>query len=336
MLNTGILNHSAGSFPASCGIMVNYQCNAACRHCLYACSPERNQGFINKETAEKVCSLLRKGGCRSVHIGGGEPFLDFEGLIMMIRVIKKSGIILDYIETNAFWAAEPKDRQEAQEKLKRLLSEGADTLCISIDPFHAEYVPYGASLALAELCVKKGMNFFLWRQEFLPALSRLEPEKTHSRAEMEKAISKDYIRKTAGQYGIEYGGRAVNIERESSSLFPAENFSGDISPCRRLLSTGHFHVDKDACFIPPGCTGIHIPLEEAVNSIPEEKYPAFEALYSGGISSLMKLAVQFGFSPDMTGYSSKCNLCFYLRSFLSEKEFEELDKNHYKEALKFY
>ncbi|MDR1574861.1 MAG: hypothetical protein LBS37_02540 [Treponema sp.] len=58
--------------------MVNYRCTAACRHCLYACSPTRRAGYLSREVMREICRLLRKGGIGSVHIGGGEPFLDFE------------------------------------------------------------------------------------------------------------------------------------------------------------------------------------------------------------------------------------------------------------------
>ncbi|MDR2965424.1 MAG: 4Fe-4S cluster-binding domain-containing protein [Treponema sp.] len=328
MLKTGTLYHG--------GIMVNYQCNASCRHCLYACSPARNSGYVNEETAEEICRLLQEGGCKSVHIGGGEPFLNFDGLLMMVRALNKSGIALDYIETNAFWAEDLANTKPALEKLKRLLAENADTLCISLDPFHAEYVPYGAALNLAKLCEKNGMRYFLWKQEFFSVLSRLDSQKTHSRQDMEKTLSTDYINKTVQHYGITYGGRAVNIEKEYKTLFPAENFAGDNSPCSNLLLTGHFHVDKDCNFIPPGCTGILIPLSEALRGINEDKYPVFASLYHGGISSLLEFVVQHGFSPDNAGYPSKCNLCFFIRKFLSEKDFAELDKNHYTEALKYY
>jgi MoaA/NifB/PqqE/SkfB family radical SAM enzyme len=153
MPNTGILTNG--------GLMVNYQCNAACRHCLYSCSPTRGSGYINEETAGTICRLLRKGGCRSVHIGGGEPFLDFDGLLMVVRKLKNSGIALEYIETNAHWLIDASTSKEGigREKLKRLLAAGADTLCISIDPYHAEYVPYGAPLALAKLCEEAGKWF---------------------------------------------------------------------------------------------------------------------------------------------------------------------------------
>ena len=337
MLSTGTLFHG--------GIIVNYFCNAACRHCLYACSPARDSSYISEEMAEKICESLLKGGCRSVHIGGGEPFINLDGLIMMIRALKRNGITLEYTETNAYWAADIYSQQsflqDAREILQILLAEGADTLCISVDPFHAEYVPYGAPLALAKLCEKTGMNYFLWRQESLYDLSKLDSQKIHSRADMEKILSAGYIYKAARQYGTTYGGRAVNIEREFAGHFPAENFTGKKTPCRNLLSTGHFHVDLNGYFIPPGCTGIRIPLTEAIAGIQKGKYPVFEALYDGGISGLMEFALKHGFSaenaePKNQGYPSKCNLCFYIRKFLSEKDFVELDKEHYRQALKFY
>jgi hypothetical protein len=153
---------------------------------------------------------------------------------------------------------------------------------------------------------------------------------------MEKILSKTYIGNTARLYGIGYGGRAVNIEREFGVPEPAENLAAVKSPCRNLLSTGHFHVDMNCFFIPPRCTGILIPLSEAVDGIPPGKYAAFEALYTGGVSALFELAVQNGFSPDSAGYPSGCNLCFYLRRFLAEKDFPGLDKDHYEEALKHY
>ena len=294
---------------------------------------------MDEKSADTICRLLRKGGCRSVHIGGGEPFLNFEGLLMVVRKLIRAGITVEYIETNAFWAAGGNNIAELNkpgEMLKRLMAEGAGALCISIDPYHAEYVPYSAPLALAELCDKTGMNSFLWRSEFLPALSRLPPKKKHSRPDMEKILGENYIPNTARLYGIGYGGRAVNIEREFGELLPAERFASDSSPCRNLLSSGHFHVDLECFFIPPRCTGIRIPLSEAVDGIPGEKYPAFKALCSGGVSALLELALGYGFIIDKAGYPSKCSLCFHLRHFLSQKGFAELDRNHYEEALKYY
>ena len=327
MLRTGTLHHG--------GIMVNYRCTAACRHCLYACSPSRESGYVTSQEAREICRLLLKGGCGSVHIGGGEPFLDFEGLLGMLRELGKNGVAVEYVETNGFWAlpAGP-EAEEAPAKLGRLLDAGVNTLCISLDPYHAEYVPYGAPLALAALCEKAGMGFFLWKGEFVPRLSRLEPRGTYSRPEMEQSLSKTYIRDTAELYGISYGGRAVNIETEYRDHHPLESLL-DPAPCRRLLSTGHFHVDRHGFFIPPFCTGLRIPLAEAVAGIPPGKYPVFEALYHGGVSALAVLAREQGFRPR-PAYPSKCNLCFHIRRFLSARNYMELYGEHYEESLKYY
>ena len=327
-MKTGTLSHA--------GVMVNYECNAACRHCLYSCSPTRRPGYVSKENSKEICSLLRKGGCRSVHIGGGEPFLDFEGLLQMARDLKEAGIKLEYTETNAFWLEELSD-EEVTAKLKLLKKEAADCYCISIDPFHAEYIPYGLPLRLAKLCSIAGVNYFLWRGEYISMLSALDPEKTHSRNEIESKISKSYIFDTAESYGIGYGGRAINIERERGAAAKTiDAFAAEKSPCHNLLSTGHFHVDLDCYFIPPRCTGIKIPLKEAIDGIPEGKYPVFEALYKGGCSALLDIALKEGFIPGKSTYPSKCSLCFSIRHYLSEKNYAELDKNHYEEAIKYY
>jgi hypothetical protein len=310
------------------GIIANYKCTAACRHCLYACSPIRTDGFIDEQTAQSLCSVLVKGGCRSLHIGGGEPLLDVEGLISLAKVIKNAGITLEYVETNAFWAND----DSAAEVLERLMSAGINMLCISIDPFHAEYVPYGHPLRLAKLCEKSGMDCFLWRGDFLPMLSRLDPAKTYNRLDMEKLISKNYLKTAADKYGLTYGGRALNIETEY--YYPRKP-AGELTesrPCRRLISGDHFHADLYGRYIPPGCTGIALPIDEAVNGIPPGKYPVFETLLSEGTTGLLRYAESRGFVP--AGYPSGCALCFCIRHWLCENApSPELDAEHYNSSV---
>ena len=335
--------------------MVNYRCNAACRHCLYACSPSRKPGYINKEKIKEVCNLLIKGRIGSVHIGGGEPFLDFQGLITVVRYLANTGVRLDYIETNAFWVNDPK----ANEYIKTLINEGVDALCISIDPFHAEYVPWGFPLDLAEKCNKHGLGYFLWKPEYIRQLSKLDRNKRHSHDDLKSALGEDYIGRTAASYGIGFSGRAINIEDEffkpkshdpdrTDSHDSANSIKGllDTEPCENLLSTGHFHIDLDGFFIPPGCTGLRLPLEELLEGTQTAKYPVYEALYKGGITALYKFALEQGFIPQKKAYPSKCNLCFYIRKYLSsaagksssyaKMHLAELDDEFYKEALGHY
>jgi len=313
------------------GVMANYRCTAACRHCLYACSPERTDGYITETTAAKVASLLRLAGCRSVHIGGGEPFLDFDGLFRLVRILTDGGIPVDYIETNAYWAS---DIGRAKTYLRELMRAGADALCISLDPFHAEYVPVELPLLLADTCRSAGFGYFLWQDRFLPMMKRLDKSKIYNRVEMEDLISPQYIAETARIYGIHYGGKAIGIEAEYSQCKPVSAIT-DNRPCRSLVSGGHYHVDMYGRYIPPGCTGIAIPLEEAVNGIPDGKYPVYETLLSGGSKALLDYAVSKGFKTADDGYPSGCALCFHIRRWLSENTpSPELDNEFYIEAMK--
>ena len=59
--------------PIYSGIITNYVCTAACRHCMFASSYTLPKEYISREMAEKLARLLRKSGTYSVHIGGGDP-----------------------------------------------------------------------------------------------------------------------------------------------------------------------------------------------------------------------------------------------------------------------
>ena len=315
------------------GIMANYRCTASCRHCLYSCSPDRTDGYISEQTARDVCKLLKAGGCYSVHIGGGEPFLNIDGLVKLVKCIKQAGIRVEYIETNAYWAT---NEEQVKEYLNKLREAGANTLCISIDPFHAEYVSYDLPVSLAKICHSVDFGFFLWQERYLAQLSGLKPGIIPTRKDLENLISSRYIYNTARSYGLHLSGRAINIEAEYSQNKPLKEII-NTSPCSGLLSGGHFHVDMYGDFIPPGCTGIIIPLCEAVNGIPNGKYPVFESLLNSGVAKLFEYAQDNGFVPDPSGYPSTCALCFRIRHWLSENnKSPDLDIEYYAESLKFY
>ena len=316
------------------GVMLNYRCTAACRHCLYACSPGLGEGCMSRDMAREVSALLAKGRIGSVHIGGGEPFLEFDGLLALTGELRDADIQLDYVETNAFWADSP----SARERIRALRDGGVPALCISLDPFHAEYVPWDSPLRLARLCDEAGMDYFVWKKEFIPALSKLEKGKIHSRAAMEAVISPGYIAETAAAYGIRLGGRAVTIDEAYTAKKSVDDLMADAAggrPCGDLLSSGHFHVDMAGYFLPPLCTGLRLPLAELLEGVMPGKYPVYETLCEKGPAALFDFARFHGFGPEKSGYTSVCNFCFYIRRFLSGKGFMELDREHYEEALKY-
>ena len=83
------------------GLITNYFCTSRCKHCLYNCSPEWSKRYIETETARKNLEAVRSLGCRSVHIGGGEPLLRSEKLARVLEIAAEIGVSMKYVETNA-------------------------------------------------------------------------------------------------------------------------------------------------------------------------------------------------------------------------------------------
>ena len=316
------------------GIIVCYQCSAACRHCLYACSPTRTSKYMDVETLRNICAILRKKGCKEVHVGGGEPFTSPEKLIDIVKTIISEGITVRFIETNASWISD-----NSTEILKELKKVGITSLCISVDPFHVEYVPFEKTLKLAKLCEDVGINFEFWQKGFIKTLSELDKSKVYSRAELEESLSPNYLKNIARAYGkkFRYIGRAINIEMEYYPRQPVDDLIKN-QPCSQLISGDHFHVDLYGDFISSfNCTGIRTPIAEITTGLSCGKYPVFEALYEKGTYGLLGYAKSKGFIPDADGYTSTCALCFHVCKWLStHAPSPELDKEYYTAALEYY
>ena len=146
------------------GLITNYYCTSRCAHCLYACSPKWNKQYINKDQVIKNLTKVKEMGCHSVHIGGGEPFLNFTGLLDVLDVANEEQMGIEYIETDSSWFV---NKEKGEEQLKTIRAKGVSTLLISISPFHNEYIPYKRVKDLMSACRKTGLSIFPWVQGFI-------------------------------------------------------------------------------------------------------------------------------------------------------------------------
>ena len=298
------------------GIIPTYQCPASCRHCLYGCNMKTDKDYIDKHGSEKLCKLLTELGAASMHIGGGEPFLDFAKMTALIKAMAEHDINVEYVETNAACCTPSYTDDDIVDMLKELKSLSANCLLISVDPFHIEYIPLNKTLRLIRLAEKANIDYFLWQEQYLRELLKLQADQIYSRAELEQELGADYIYRTANNYGLFYNGRALNIAREYKSKKNYRDFL-DNDPCHTITGVSHFHADYNLKFIPPNCTGIAVDLEDIKNNnIIFEKYPVFVTLAQKGTAGLYYHAENHGFKANETGYVSKCDLCFDIRKYL--------------------
>ena len=280
---------------------------------MFASSPECKKEYISKESAIAAAQLLKKAGTVSVHIGGGEPFINFEALCNLIQALNNCGVGIDYIETNGYWC---RDREFAKSRLETLQKLGVTTVMVSVDPYHIEYVPLERPLMLCTLLDEYGFDYFIWQQKFLKRLMALDITKVHTKEELEKVLGKDYIEETASEYGLGINGRALAFAEKIYSLRPAEYWATD-EECPSLTNPHHCHIDLYGNAIPSRCTGICAKAEDYLNSdFSEDTYPALSRLVSGGTKELYEYAKEKGFVPHDKGYPTRCSFCFAMREYL--------------------
>ncbi len=303
------------------GIITNYFCTSRCGHCLYNCSPQWEKEYITPETAEKNLRAARSLGCRSVHIGGGEPLLRPDGLAAVLKIADNLGMAMEYVETNASWF---KDGKSAAAFLSELRTKGLETLLVSISPFHNEHIPFFKVKGVIEAARQAGVGIFPWVTDFVPDLSQFDAAKTHCLSEFSDVFGRDYLLQVLERYWIHMGGRALKTYGPLMGQKSYQQIMDEATPnCYGELSnTGHFHVDLFGNYIPGLCSGLAIAIEDLGQPLSDKTYPLLTTLGRHGIRGLVKIAEDNGgYVPQKDLYINKCDLCTEVRTFLVQNDY---------------
>lgn len=116
--------------------MLTTECNAACRHCGFSCSPRMGKSIDVKEAKALLLDARRYPSLQCVCITGGEPFLRYEELDGLVHFASNLGIWSEVV-TNSYWAS---SYEVAAERLEVLQRNGMRNFVTSFDSFHAEFV----------------------------------------------------------------------------------------------------------------------------------------------------------------------------------------------------
>ncbi|MEN6475354.1 MAG: radical SAM protein, partial [Syntrophaceae bacterium] len=238
------------------GIITNYACTSRCGHCLYGCSPNREKDYLEEEVLDAIVKTLERLACRSVHIGGGEPFIDVGSLLRTVSGIRTRGLDIEYVETNAMWYRDP---ESAVDLLLKLKDAGLATLLISMSPFHNGFIPFAKVKGVMQACRRAGMRIFPWIMDFYDDIDSFDDTCTHSLQEYVDAFGPHYLRDILVRYWIHMGGRAVATYADILGAYTAGQIvriSG--GPCAELAGASHFHIDLYGHYLPGLCSGLAI------------------------------------------------------------------------------
>lgn len=318
------------------GVITNYHCVSRCGHCLYNSSPRRDKAYLEPDLADTIFRQIAAHGCRSVHIGGGEPFLDPDGLIRVASAAREVGMGIDYIETNSAWFV---DSVQAITLLKELKAGGVHTLLVSISPFHNAHIPYARVKGVIDACRQAGLNVFPWVNAFVRDLTRLDQTRTHAMQDFKSAFGSDYLGRIPDRYWIHLGGRALTTFRGVYPGHDVRQILANSPPnCIRALSdTSHFHIDLHGNYIPGLCAGLAFSMADLGRPMAADKYPLIECLAAGGIQGLWNLATtEYNYTPQRKTFLNHCDLCTGIRHFLWQtrpSEFADLAPDGFYEEL---
>lgn len=275
------------------GILLDYRCNAACEHCLYA-SDGRTGLSATRSLVTEIAGTLASvsKGPRGFHISGGEPFLDLPLLKHAIRQMAACGLRLEFVETNGSWGSKP----TARSMLLDLRSCGLERIRFSASPFHEPFIKRSSLLKAVELARE--------------VLGR-ESVYVFGRASLETDSSVQV------PFDLVPGGRAGYFMAQRGGGMPASTFGNGCAA--ELLDSGHAHFDAEGNVTPGVCTGISIC---RVRDLPAAcagltLTPLLQGLVSEGPASLWRFAKRhFGYEELSSGYAGKCHLCVDVRLHL--------------------
>lgn len=299
------------------GLLITNWCPARCRHCYVCSGPDRTEWMPVEAAAGHLSALARlevpSGG---IHIGGGEPFGDFDRLLAVLRAARDAGLPgVGFVETNGFWAT---SEATVRGRLAALRDAGMMQISISADPYHQEFVPPECVRLLQEVALDvlgpRGVRARRWKWLERPQNVAAMPE------DERQTLFADFLRRRPERMT----GRAADCLAPLLAPAPVDALPDD--GCRvALLESGHVHVDPDGWVYPGTCAGIVLgrataesPLDELVGAWRLDRSPLVEHLVSGGPKRLLSAAAEQGFRPRARGYAGTCHLCWQVRRHLVE------------------
>jgi len=297
------------------GLLVTDWCPARCRHCYVCSGPDRSAWMAVDDAASHLASLARLGvPAEGIHIGGGEPFGDFDRLLAILRSARDAGLDgIGYVETCGFWATSD---TLVRDRLRTLAEAGLRQIAISTDPYHQEFVPPERVHCLYEaartILGPDGVRARRWTWLQAP-----RDTSTLSNGDRRRLFT-DFL----GRYPERMTGRAATHLAPLLHCMPLADLPE--KACRSaLLESRHVHVLPDGEVYPGTCAGLVLgraaaerPLDALVRSWRLADSPRVARLVSGGPKALFPEARRHGFLPDSAGYVDPCHLCWALRTHL--------------------
>jgi hypothetical protein len=279
-------------------ILLTYQCTYECDHCFVWGSPFQTGTFTLAQLEEVLQQAAACQGVQEIYFEGGEPCIYHPLLVAAVQKAHQLGFKTGIV-SNAYWAHSEAD---AVLWLRPLFYAGLDTLDVSSDLFHGEYMDTPEADFARRAAARLGIDASTIQIE--PPSTYRDPEAFQPGAPV-----------TGGD--VMYRGRAAV---KLAPPLPRQAWDSFTScPYEDLVSPGRLHLD------PLGnlhlCQGLVIgnlfqtPLAQILETYQPDQVPVVAELLAGGPAALVQT---YGLEHE-AGYVDACHLCYSARLSLRSR-----------------
>jgi len=280
-------------------------CSARCRSCLRECTPGRGDSLELNRISAVLDNLGKHGSFREVGFTGGECFLRYELLLEACRLVRdKLGFRIS-VATNAFWATTP---ERARALLEPLVACGLNSVLVSVDDFHLEFIPRQR----IENCLNAALALGL----------RCSAQVIHSRRSRRAADFQALLKLGPGPGTLEWIENPCDPVGRAQREVPADEFRRQRLARRSMCSVLRLlAVRLDGSAVPCCGTGAEAAglvvgnvFRESVDAIVQRslRSPVLNSLaVYGGPWSLLRLLASMGETEWLRRpYTSPCEACY--------------------------
>jgi len=290
------------------GLVWTYQCTIACRHCLFACRPERPHVVMGKEDCLTYLQAFHRVP-RVIHLAGGECTIFYDEMLALCRAAQREGVPPHFIESNSSWCA---DDAVVRRRFEELRDAGVLGVLLSCDPYHQEFVP----AERVRRSYRIGVEVFGAANVIGSAPDESRGAALERMAHDEEAL-REHVRAHPPQWvtGNAYHHLARYLDKRPIEAFEAERCT-DLFDIDR---TWEFHFDpygnlQTNCGIVLG-NARRTPPAELLTQANLDANPIVQVVCKAGPVGLLRMAIERGLEPR-DGYVAKCELCYHARLHL--------------------
>jgi MoaA/NifB/PqqE/SkfB family radical SAM enzyme len=272
----------------------------------------KNEVMEVKDAHNYLMEATAVSNLESFMVFGGEPMLYPRRVIAIFRKASELKIPSIDLLTNGVWG---KNKRRAEELAKDLKEAGLNTVGVSVDAFHLQYIPLEYPRNAASALLKAGVERVTWNVALVESLD----------APNEYDMKTNQILTMLKPVGIE--AHFINIIPVGRATDNLRRFLKPTSldgPCKGDPIMSNVLIDpKSICIEPSGevdiCWNLPIgnakqkPLSQIITEYNWQDYPTIRVLVEQGPMSLLRsIKRRFG-EYQKNEFIDKCHLCIETR-----------------------